>query len=699
MKNKDSKYSLNIKCNLASFLIMTLIIMLSFFSFGPTFSLVHNIVAIAIAFAVALIVGVILERSISKDLKSIIKDLAIATDEISESTYNVTKSSCELDGGTKTQADLLSKTGHMATDLTNMLAQTNASTKISMELISKITHSAESCASHYSALRESMKKLDASSNDIQKVAKLIDTIAFQTNILSLNAAVEAATTGHNSDGFTVVAQEVRKLSEKNNIASKETASLIEENVGITKKARILTDESQGKIMFVRDSITEANRLVAEIVTANEEQSIATTRIQETVQQIAAILESQSENTGINFKSASTIEETTEVLGDITAELVELIDNSEGNLQHIKNVDKRNEIDLLTGGQTPKFLLEDRGHQRSRLQLRLYLGFLLIIISCVLMSFKFIGAHASIVSNIIAISVMTITTWILSSLVILRTTLQFKKVATSLKDASDSISSQSSGLSDSSRLFRQNSSEYTDVIQDTSSSMEEVNSLITTTSDNTKYAYMESINSQDDLESAMHTVSTLVKSMERLGESSDSVHKVIKVIDDMAFQTNILSLNAVLEAAKAGESGRGFAVVAGEIRKLAQQSSLSAHETAELIETNANYAKKTIEISQLIQADLQDIFDLGSEFDNRMQELLYECQKQVQMANKVLSSIKQIDRIANDQNNIALDNLNEVTILEENSSKLEAISTRLVELIKTSNENSSQGDSIGSKYRL
>ena len=89
---------------------------------------------------------------------------------------------------------------------------------------------------------------------------------------------------------------------------------------------------------------------------------------------------------------------------------------------------------------------------------------------------------------------------------------------------------------------------------------------------------------------------MLNSVEEIEESSMSISKVIRVIDDIAFQTNILSLNAAVEAARAGENGRGFAVVADEVRNLAEKSAQAAKETSEMIEESINKAKQGREIA-------------------------------------------------------------------------------------------------------
>jgi methyl-accepting chemotaxis protein len=78
------------------------------------------------------------------------------------------------------------------------------------------------------------------------------------------------------------------------------------------------------------------------------------------------------------------------------------------------------------------------------------------------------------------------------------------------------------------------------------------------------------------------VGQVVTTMDEINEASHKISEIISVIDDIAFQTNILSLNAAVEAARAGEQGKGFAVVAIEARNLAQRAALAAEEIKKLI---------------------------------------------------------------------------------------------------------------------
>jgi methyl-accepting chemotaxis protein len=96
-----------------------------------------------------------------------------------------------------------------------------------------------------------------------------------------------------------------------------------------------------------------------------------------------------------------------------------------------------------------------------------------------------------------------------------------------------------------------------------------------------------------MKSIAESVEGTAKKMEELGRSSDQIGRIAGVIDDIADQTNLLALNAAIEAARAGEQGRGFAVVADEVRKLAERTTTATKEIAQMIKNIQDETKTAV----------------------------------------------------------------------------------------------------------
>mgnify|MGYP002909719969 FL=1 len=131
-----------------------------------------------------------------------------------------------------------------------------------------------------------------------------------------------------------------------------------------------------------------------------------------------------------------------------------------------------------------------------------------------------------------------------------------------------------------------------------------------------------------------TIGVVTEQTDRTNESVQNISNAVTVIQDIAAQTNLLSLNASIEAARAGESGRGFAVVAEQIRKLAEDSAESATEIENIVRELMGNSKDSVEKMQELSRDSS----VQADKLNRTKESFYELKKEI---NEVSSASKEI----------------------------------------------------------
>jgi len=156
---------------------------------------------------------------------------------------------------------------------------------------------------------------------------------------------------------------------------------------------------------------------------------------------------------------------------------------------------------------------------------------------------------------------------------------------------EQVNSGAAQVSDASQSLSQGSTEQAASLEQISSSMQEIGSQSKHNADNAAVASKLSITARDNAEGGNKQMDQLNSAMADINSSSAEIKKVIKVIDGIAFQTNLLAINAAVEAARAGVHGKGFAVVASEVRILAQRSATAAKETTELIEGSVKQAER------------------------------------------------------------------------------------------------------------
>jgi methyl-accepting chemotaxis protein-1 (serine sensor receptor) len=198
---------------------------------------------------------------------------------------------------------------------------------------------------------------------------------------------------------------------------------------------------------------------------------------------------------------------------------------------------------------------------------------------------------------------------------------------------------------------QRTQEQASSLEETASSMEEMTSTVKQNAENASHANQLARGAREQAERGGEVASQAVVAMKEINASSRKISDIVSLIDEIAFQTNLLSLNAAVEAARAGEQGRGFAVVATEVRSLAQRSAGAAKEIKALINDSAEKVRTGTELVDQSGKALSEIVDSVKKVTDIVAEIAAASQEQSAGIDQVNHAVSQMDEMT--QQNAAL----------------------------------------------
>ena len=205
--------------------------------------------------------------------------------------------------------ELVREVGRVKDRLDNVADSSGQTRSQTEEIARRIQNANDQMA----ALSSAMDDISANAQQITKIAKDIEDIAFQTNILSLNASVEAARAGASGKGFAVVANEVKQLAAKSAEAAQRATAMVNNTKAIIQTGVVLTADTAGSLQAISDVSTQISAISDQLAAAVQGQALALTAMEERIASISAIADRNLQNAGETEQSSGSLAKEAEAL--------------------------------------------------------------------------------------------------------------------------------------------------------------------------------------------------------------------------------------------------------------------------------------------------------------------------------------------------------------------------------------------------
>jgi methyl-accepting chemotaxis protein len=250
----------------------------------------------------------------------------------------------------------------------------------------------------------------------------------------------------------------------------------------------------------------------------------------------------------------------------------------------------------------------------------------------------------------------------------------------LSEGAQKLAEAASQVSSANQTLAAGASQQAASIEETSSSIEEMASMTRQNADNAAHANTLMTETGIVVEEANQSMAELNGSMGEISSASEETAKIVKTIDEIAFQTNLPALNAAVEAARAGEAGAGFAVVADEVRNLAIRAADAAKNTASLIEGTVKKVKNGTGLVVKTNDAFSKVATGSKKAGDLVGEITAASQEQAQGIQQINKAVAEMDKVVQQNAATAEESNSAAEELRDQAEHINGIITELVVLV-------------------